>query len=248
MAVGEFEAAIDDLNNAIEMEPCNPCNSFNRAMAILSLLSHTNAQHAGKSLFVLTKQQREQDEALSLRAVKDLSRVIDLEPENLEALCNRGTLFGIRNEFEKAIKDYTTALTMPAITPDMAARVRFNRASAYRAIGDRAGAIQDYSAVVDHGVPYSGEKEQVCMACVHLATLEAEQGNQAHALKAIQSALTIDPSFAPVRTTPSAYRCASPHSLWRCVAYRLLRGRPAGKLTNDSKSYNDARKRHPFVK
>jgi tetratricopeptide (TPR) repeat protein len=205
LALHRYHEAINDLNQATEIEPCNARNFFNRGMVILTMISSqrakpitppmgTSAEH-----HCMVMLQRPQNDELTQRAIKDFSRVHLLEPDNVQALINRGTLYAICNEFSQAIDDYTLALTKNP-TPDVECQIRFVRANAHRARGDTGNALLDYAFVIEHlPTPLNHTTSaHACMALVYSADCHLEKGEFEQAKDAINKALEIDRSFAPV--------------------------------------------------
>ncbi len=70
------------------------------------------------------------------RAVADFSRVIELEPGNVEALCNRGAALCDSGRCGPAIRDYDAAIEIDPLS----ARAHGFKGFALEKLGDFAGA------------------------------------------------------------------------------------------------------------
>lgn len=77
-------------------------------------------------------------------AVEDLSRAIQLNPNDAEAYYKRGNINYDQGNFEAAIEDYTTAVRLNENMPD----VFFNRGLAYSEVQDYPSAIDDYNQTI----------------------------------------------------------------------------------------------------
>lgn len=78
--LGQYEAAIEDYTEAIEIDPGNVEAYFNRGV---------------------TRADLEQYEA----AIEDYTRAIDVDPEDVPALLNRAEMYIVTGEFERALED-----------------------------------------------------------------------------------------------------------------------------------------------
>ena len=78
-------------------------------------------------------------------AIRDYSRVTQLDPENIHALHNRGISYERLGHYKEAIRDFTRVIE---IDPDNA-NAYFNRGCCYDAVGELDLAISDYSVALD---------------------------------------------------------------------------------------------------
>jgi tetratricopeptide (TPR) repeat protein len=74
-------------------------------------------------------------------AIKDFDKVLQINPQNLNAVFNRAKLKQSRNDFQGALKDYNKTLDL---YPHFL-EAYFNRSILKKAMGDIVGANQDYS-------------------------------------------------------------------------------------------------------
>jgi len=89
---GEYERAIEDLNEAIRLRPNSPSEFNNRGVA-----------HRNKG---------DLDHALA-----DYDSAIRLKPDYLPALYNRGLLFDANKEYERALDDFNAVLQVDPRSP-----------------------------------------------------------------------------------------------------------------------------------
>lgn len=113
---GEFDAALKDLNAAIEIEPTYAC-AFNNRARVYGFKGDYD------------------------RAIADYDEAIRLAPGMALAYNNRGDAFFHKGQLERAIVDFDAAI---AINPAYAGAYG-NRAFALYRLRDYAGAIENYS-------------------------------------------------------------------------------------------------------
>jgi tetratricopeptide (TPR) repeat protein len=80
----EYEAAIEDYTEAIELDPQNVDAYFNRGVTRADLGRYE-------------------------AAIEDYSRAIDADPEDVPALLNRAEMYIVTGDFERALEDSRTA-------------------------------------------------------------------------------------------------------------------------------------------
>ncbi|MFQ5737278.1 MAG: tetratricopeptide repeat protein, partial [Thermodesulfobacteriota bacterium] len=107
---GRFEAAIEDLTEAVSIEPGMRMAWYNRALATSALGRYREA-------------------------IADLTRAIEIDPGYAEAYHNRGVAHANLAQYGEAIEDFKSSV---AIRPSAAAYM--NLATAYRMAGRAAQA------------------------------------------------------------------------------------------------------------
>ena len=116
------------------------------------------------------------------RAVDDFSRVIELEPDNAEALENRPTARDALGEHRLAGEDYDAVIRLE---PDNAVDL-YSRGACRAQLGDLAGAQADFDRAIalepGHTIPYYNR------GCTY-----AEMGDPRRALEDFDQAISLDP-------------------------------------------------------
>lgn len=79
------------------------------------------------------------------RAIKDLNRAIEIDPEFARAYLNRGLVYRHRGNYTKAIEDYTRVIEL---SPKSAAAYN-NRGVVYAMLEDYTNAIKDFKKVIE---------------------------------------------------------------------------------------------------
>jgi tetratricopeptide (TPR) repeat protein len=119
-AKGEFERALRDYNESINLNPSNAGAYVNRALALAKQGDFEGALNDYGQAILLNPRQWEAyfNRAAELRdcgelreAVDDLGKVIEIKPEFVGAYMNRGNIYIRMGELDKAITDYNTALS-----------------------------------------------------------------------------------------------------------------------------------------
>lgn len=120
------------------------------------------------------------------RAISDLSKTINTDPNNARAYYNRGNLYQRKGDDDKAIADYTRAIE---INPYLA-EVFNNRGVAYRKKGLYDKAIEDYSRAIalkaDDAEAYHNRGIAYCLG----------RAQYEKALADFSRAIEIDPAYA----------------------------------------------------
>ena len=150
---GEFEKALDDLNEALRLDTRESGYYINRglvryqlndlrgAMAdydqVISIDSHNLIARFNRGL--LRFQVGDNN-----RAIEDFDVVIEMEPDNYMAYYNRALLRFETGDYRGAVEDYDVVLKeYPTFLPGFIAR-----SEAKRKMGDEAGADRDYWAAI----------------------------------------------------------------------------------------------------
>lgn len=109
-------------------------------------------------------------------AMTELDRAIELDPLNVEAYHNRAVIFERREEPERAVEEYRTALRyQPQYEPSQRALLRLTGRIAVR--------------------EPSGEAEQQAAQLAELASIAARRGNYQEALRLLDEAEQVAPGF-----------------------------------------------------
>ena len=138
------------------------------------------------------------------RAAEDFSRVIELEPDNAEALENRAAAPDALGEHRLAREDYDAVIRLE---PDNAVAL-YSRGACLAHMGDLTGALADFdrSVAIEPGdaIPYFNR------GCTH-----AGMGDPRRALDDFDQAIALEPG-----TTPSSTAGALPTGNWASWPWR----------------------------
>ena len=77
-------------------------------------------------------------------AIEDYNKVIDMNPDNVEAYYNRGVTYHHKGNYDRAIEDYTKTIQLK---PDYA-NAYYNRGLSFDNKGASARAIEDFTRVI----------------------------------------------------------------------------------------------------
>ena len=116
---GQFEAALFDLNHALERNPAYANARLNRGI-VYARQGHMKA------------------------ALKDFNNVLVQHPGSMEARLNRANVFLALGAFRRAINDYSAVL---AESPDIA-NVYVNRGVAFIQTGNQTAALHDFNTAI----------------------------------------------------------------------------------------------------
>ena len=117
---GNYEAALEDLNKAIELNNNESALYDYRGYIYL----HMYKFH---------------------KAIKDFNKAIEIDPENIDALIHRGISNYCIRHFMLALRDYTMAIEKdPSIS-----KAYYNRGLLRLELGDEKGAREDFSAAAN---------------------------------------------------------------------------------------------------
>jgi hypothetical protein len=125
---GEYDAAIQDFNNALELDPEDAFAYRGRGAAY-----HDKDEYDA--------------------AIRDLTHALGLDPEDAFAYSRRGEAYRMKGEYDAAIRDLTHAL---GLDPEDAFAYRC-RGDAYFAKGDHERAAEDYAAALKIDPDYNRE-------------------------------------------------------------------------------------------
>ena len=152
--LGDFKAALNDYNKAIELYPYYSFIYNNRGNAKRKLRKKKSAlvdydkaielnpkNSAAYSNRGISKSELGDKEG----AIKDCDRAIELNPKNSEVYSNRGIVKSESGDDEGAIEDYDRAIELD---PEYSAAY-YNRGISKWKTGDYEGALNDYDKVIE---------------------------------------------------------------------------------------------------
>ncbi len=142
---GEYDRAIQDYDQAIELKPDHALAFNNRGFAY-----HEKGEYD--------------------RAIADYDRAIQLNPDYAYAFGNRGDAYDHKGEYDRAIADYDQVIRLK---PDHALAF-YNRGIAYRLKGEYDRAIRDYDQAIrlnpDDAIAYDNKASALNGKAWELAT------------------------------------------------------------------------------
>jgi tetratricopeptide (TPR) repeat protein len=147
LELGNTQAAIADLTDALKRVPAFPDAFYERARAFSDLGKYE-------------------------KAIEDFSASIELDPEQPIALNRRGNSFFALKRYDDAIKDYSLAI---AVKPNSA--FYFNRALANRRLGRKGLAITDYGKAIELKPDYAkafNNRGEIFLSQLDLPRAEAD--------------------------------------------------------------------------
>ena len=149
---GELDAALADLNTAIEIEPTYACSYNNRGRVYGFKHDYDRAIADYDAAIKLDPKMaiawNNRADALFHkgevdRAITDLDEAIRISPNYPRAYANRGFMFYRKRDYARAIEDYSAKIR---IAPDVLAYI--DRGNAYRDSDQLDRAAADYAAVI----------------------------------------------------------------------------------------------------
>ncbi len=138
--------------------------------------AHQAAQHATRAM-ELIQQGRLED------AIACYDRALEIKPDYVEALNNRGNLLLALKRFDDALASYDKAL---ALKPDHV-RALYNRGNALLALGRPAAALENYDQALSLAPSHVGSRNNRGKALLELKRLN-------EALESYDEALQLDPT------------------------------------------------------
>ena len=154
----QFEQALDEYSQAIELDPAYALAYFYRGLVHVWNGSWANALTDMQQVTLLDPDQayahhiaglmymREEDYAAAAAAI---SAAIDLRPDESEFYADRAAAYFSLGDVEAALDDLDTVLRYDPDSPQML----FMRAAAHRALENRGAAIADLERVLELGLP-----------------------------------------------------------------------------------------------
>ncbi|MDE7165894.1 MAG: tetratricopeptide repeat protein, partial [Bacteroidaceae bacterium] len=131
--VRDFEACLQDLNRAIELQPLVAISYFLRAQVRCAQLQVTAVAEPRIAYG---------------QALDDLRRVVELEPDMLFAYYNMGNIYVALNDNERALAAYSQALELNPRFPD----AWYNRGIVYLMEGRTEQGLSDLSQAGEYGL------------------------------------------------------------------------------------------------
>ncbi len=125
LGMGEYEKAIRECQQALEIDPAYAAAYYDRGLAYASL---------------------QQYEA----AIADFDQVIALDPQHADAYYNRGLVYARQNAWEQALADYDQAITLH---PEDALFYN-SRGNVYYKMKNYARALADYDQAIQYNPTY----------------------------------------------------------------------------------------------
>lgn len=144
---GDLDKAIADYDRAIELDPDWALAYNNRALAYIGEEVVTRGSLVNADEYSLLS-----GSASDLdKAIADLDRAIELEPDNSMFHFNRGLAYSMKGDDDQAIVDYDRAIDLNSDDPVAYER----RASSYMIKGDLDQSIADYDRAADLAPDYA---------------------------------------------------------------------------------------------
>jgi tetratricopeptide (TPR) repeat protein len=129
---GQFEAALEDLNKGVALDPTNKNGYFNRSIVYYNLNNYD-------------------------QAINDYSEYLKLEPYDANMLYERGMLRRVKSQFDDSKADLDKAIQ---IKPDFGLAY-LERARVQGLSGNKAGAQIDYQRAAQYGQPMQEMDRQI---------------------------------------------------------------------------------------
>ena len=149
MVVKNPEAAIKDLNRAIEMRPNFTLAYFVRATARCQQIElevanvHGDNRSQDDMMFAQRRQAKEYEAVMA-----DLDKVLEYSPNNVYALYNKGCVYAKNNNLTSAISCFTSAIEEKKDFGE----AYYNRGLAYLQLGNKEKGISDLSKAGELGI------------------------------------------------------------------------------------------------
>ena len=122
---GEYEKAIAEFTKAIQLDPKMADSYYERGSALLTLETDLDA------------------------ALRDFSKAIELNKKHYDAYFNRGTLFEKKKEWDKAIADFTSYITLDPADYGQSASGFIERGKCLMEKGDLSASIADFTRAIN---------------------------------------------------------------------------------------------------
>lgn len=96
-------------------------------------------------------------------ALRDYDKAIEIAPDFISALTNRGSLKDENGDFEGAIDDYNNVLAMDNVDLENKQMAYFNRGNSKFNLDDKSGACEDWKKAYELGADYAKQRlEEKC--------------------------------------------------------------------------------------
>lgn len=148
----KYNNAIEDFNKAIEKKPDLLFAYFNRANALVAMTDYIQSFGTGNKSVVSLRPEETQNKNEVIvdysSAIKDYTRVIQMDPTFGFAIFNRANAYAKSKQFKKAIADYDWALQLDSNFKE----AYYNRGLIYLFLDDKALAYEDLSKAGELGL------------------------------------------------------------------------------------------------
>ena len=157
----DFEGAILDFNKALEIDPKHEQSLYQREVSLAAQVATRLIKgHVDEASSDLNRDQRKTATPAAAaynrgvawanmgdndKAIIEYTKVLEIEPENLNALYNRGLAWQSKGDHDSAIADYTKLLGINASDPD----AFINRAVAWQNKGGYDQSIADFTKALE---------------------------------------------------------------------------------------------------
>lgn len=130
---GDLSGAIFNWTLTLEIDPREPNAYYSRAIV-------KNELYTWKS------------------ALKDFDKAIEIAPDFISALLNRGGLKDENEDYQGAIEDYETILKIDNLEPEDKQSVYFNLGNTYYNLNDKNKACENWNKALKNGAEYAKER------------------------------------------------------------------------------------------
>jgi tetratricopeptide (TPR) repeat protein len=148
----KYNKAIADFNKALEKDPNFLFAYFNRANALVAMTDYIQSIGGGAESVVSLRpdENKNKNEVIVdySSAIKDYTKVIQLDPSFSFAIFNRANAYAKSKQFKRAIADYDWALQLDSNFKE----AYYNRGLIYLFLDDKALAYEDLSKAGELGL------------------------------------------------------------------------------------------------
>jgi tetratricopeptide (TPR) repeat protein len=153
---GEYEAAIADFTEALNLDPDMQAAWMLRGRALYASVSYVYSMGENFSgvdtTIILGAVVPQEKKAVYDRAIADFTQATRLDPNNAKAYIERGGAYSAKGDYDRAIADYNQALRLD---PNNAVAYS-NRGKAYSDKGDYDRAIEDHNQALRLNPNFAG--------------------------------------------------------------------------------------------
>ncbi|ABM79594.1 tetratricopeptide repeat-containing S1 family peptidase [Prochlorococcus marinus] len=192
--LGDYQGAIDDQNNALEINPDNAVAYVNRGLArsnmgdpksALSDFSKAIKIDPANAMAFSNRGVSKQALGDPQGALDDYNKAIKIDPRNANAYANRGVNKGDLGDYQGAIADYSKAIGINPQHSD----AYYNRGIAKLESKDYQGAIADYNKAIRIGT-------QNARIYLNRGLVYDNLGDYQRAIADYNKAIELDPQYA----------------------------------------------------